>query len=294
MKVNLNGSIVALATPFNADGSINFDQLGKLIDWHIDNKTDGILILGTTGESSTMTHEEDDMICEYTMKRVDGRVPVVAGSGSNCTETMLEKSIKFAKYGVDALLTISPYYIKANDEGMYRHFATIADNVPVPSILYNVPGRTGCSISPEVVKRLSKHENIIAIKEASGDVGYATKIARYLTENFKMLCGNDDIILPLLSLGASGVISVWANIQPNEVHELVACYNRGDVAGARKIQFDNLDIINALFMEVNPIPVKEAMNMMGLKAGSYRLPLYEMTPEHREALRKTLAKGGLI
>ena len=294
MKVNLNGSIVALATPFNADGSINFDQLGKLIDWHIDNKTDGILILGTTGESSTMTHEEDDMICEYTMKRVDGRVPVVAGSGSNCTETMLEKSIKFAKYGVDALLTISPYYIKANDEGMYRHFATIADNVPVPSILYNVPGRTGCSISPEVVKRLSKHENIIAIKEASGDVGYATKIARYLTENFKMLCGNDDIILPLLSLGASGVISVWANIQPNEVHELVACYNRGNVAGARKIQFDNLDIINSLFMEVNPIPVKEAMNMMGLKAGSYRLPLYEMTPEHREALRKTLSKGGLI
>ena len=294
MKVNLNGSIVALATPFNADGSINFDQLGKLIDWHIDNKTDGLLILGTTGESSTMTHEEDDMICEYTMKRVDGRVPVVAGSGSNCTETMLEKSIKFAKYGVDALLTISPYYIKANDEGMYRHFATIADNVPVPSILYNVPGRTGCSISPEVVKRLSKHENIIAIKEASGDVGYATKIARYLTENFKMLCGNDDIILPLLSLGASGVISVWANIQPNEVHELVACYNRGNVAGARKIQFDNLDIINSLFMEVNPIPVKEAMNMMGLKAGSYRLPLYEMTPEHREALRKTLSKGGLI
>jgi len=290
----ISGSIVALATPFREDGSVNFDQLGEWIEFQIANGTDGILVLGTTGESSTMSHEEDDAVCEFTLQKVAGRVKVIAGSGSNSTQTQLEKSQKYAAMGVDALLCISPYYNKANEEGMYRHFATVADQAEAPIILYNVPGRTSCSISPAVVGRLSQHPNIIGIKEASGDISYAVKIAKYLNDDFVMLSGNDDITVPLMSLGARGVISVWANIMPKECHEMVEHFLSGRLEEARKMQIQYLPVMNALFMEVNPIPVKEAMNLMGMNAGGYRLPLYPMTDAHREELAQVLREAGQL
>ena len=290
----LSGSIVALATPFREDGSVNFDQLGEWIEFQIAGGTDGILVLGTTGESSTMSHEEDDAVCAYAVEKVAGRVKVIAGSGSNSTETQLMKSKTYANMGVDALLCISPYYNKANEEGMYRHFATVADAVDKPIILYNVPGRTGCSITPAVVGRQSEHPNVIGIKEASGDIGYAVKIAKYLNDDFVMFSGNDDITIPLMSLGAKGVISVWANIMPKECHDMVHHYLEGRYEEARKMQIQYLPIMNALFMEVNPIPVKEAMNLMGMHAGGFRLPLYPMTDAHREQLAGTLKEFGLI
>ncbi|MBQ7916005.1 MAG: 4-hydroxy-tetrahydrodipicolinate synthase [Firmicutes bacterium] len=290
----LSGSIVALATPFNPDGSVNFEQMGEWIEFQIANGTDGILVLGTTGESSTMSHEEDDAVCEYTMKKVAGRVKVIAGSGSNSTETQMMKSKRYSDLGVDALLCIAPYYNKANAEGMYLHFATVADAVSAPIILYNVPGRTGCSIPPEVVGRLSKHPNIIGIKEASGDLGYAMKIAKYLNDDFVMFSGNDDIVVPLMSIGAKGVISVWANIMPKECSELVHKYLDGKHEDAAQMQIKYLPIINALFMEVNPIPVKEAMNLMGMNAGGFRLPLYPMTDAHREELAKVMKETGIL
>ena len=251
-------------------------------------------MLGTTGESSTMSHEEDDEVCRFTIDRVAGRVPVIAGSGSNSTETQMEKSVKYAKMGADALLCITPYYIKANAEGMYRHFADVADAVDVPVILYNVPGRTGCAIPVETVARLAKHPNICGIKEASGDISYATKIARYLSDDFQMFCGNDDITLPLLSLGASGVISVWANIMPAACHQMVTDYLEGRREQALAAQLKYLDLINGLFMEVNPIPVKEAMNLMGMNVGGYRLPLCPMTDEHRVKLAGLMRQAGLF
>ena len=214
-RIPVRGSLVALVTPFHEDGSVNFEKLGELIDFHLENETDALVILGTTGESSTMSHEEDNAVCEYTVKRVAGRIPVICGSGSNDTRTMLEKSLSFERLGADGLLIITPYYNKANEEGIYRHFATVADAVKIPCILYNVPGRTGCSISEANVARLSKHPNIIGIKEASGNISYAAKIARYLSDDFVMYSGNDDMIVPMLALGASGVISVLANVAPH-------------------------------------------------------------------------------
>ena len=219
-RIPVRGSLVALVTPFNEDGSVNFEKLGELIDFHLENETDALVILGTTGESSTMSHEEDNAVCEYTVKRVVGRIPVICGSGSNDTRTMLEKSLAFERLGADGLIIITPYYNKANEEGIYRHFATVADAVKIPCILYNVPGRTGCSISEANVARLSKHPNIIGIKEASGNISYAAKIARYLSDDFVMYSGNDDMIVPMLALGASGVISVLANVAPRETHRM--------------------------------------------------------------------------
>lgn len=291
---NIRGSIVALVTPFHADGSVNFDKLGELIDFHLANQTDAILILGTTGESSTMSHEEDDAVCEYTVKRVAGRVPVIAGSGSNCTETMLEKSLSFEKLGADGLLLITPYYNKTNEEGMYLHFKTVADAVNIPCILYNVPGRTGCSISENVVRRLAVHPNIIGIKEASGNLSYATKIARYLSDDFVMYSGNDDIVLPMMALGSSGVISVLANILPRETHQMVWDYLNGDREKALEAQLKYLDVINDLFIEVNPVPVKEALNLMGMEVGGYRLPLAPMTDGHRATLKAAMEEAGVL
>ena len=292
--LNIKGSIVALVTPFHSDGSVNFPQLEKLIDWHIENHTDAILILGTTGESSTMSHEEDDEVCRVTLERVAGRVPVIVGSGSNSTETQLMKSMKYADMGADAVLCISPYYVKANAEGMYHHFADVADQISCPVILYNVPGRTGCSIPVEVVERLSKHPNIAGIKEASGDMAYAAKVARYLSDDFQMWCGNDDITVPMMAIGASGTISVWANIMPQTCHDMVMDFLNGDVKKAAETQLKYLDLINKLFIEVNPIPVKEAMNMMGMNAGAFRLPLYPMADSNRETLRKSMQAAGLL
>lgn len=291
---NLKGSIVALVTPLNADGSINFDKLGELTEFHIANGTDALLVLGTTGESSTFSHEEDNQVCEYVVNRAAGRIPVIAGSGSNCTETMLEKSLSFEKLGADGLLLITPYYNKSNEEGIYRHFATVADAVNIPCILYNVPGRTGCSISEKNIARLSKHENICGLKEASGNMSYAMRAALYITDSFSLYSGNDDIVLPILSVGGSGVISVSANIIPQQTHDMVANYLAGNQKGAAEIQLKYLDLINALFMEVNPIPVKEAMNLMGMQVGGYRLPLCEMAPANRDRLASIMKEVGLL
>ncbi len=290
----LKGSIVALVTPFNGDGSINFEKLGELIEFHIENKTDAVLILGTTGESSTMTHEEDDAVCEYAVKRAAGRIPIIAGSGSNCTQTMLEKSLAYEKLGADGLLIISPYYNKANDEGMYRHFKTVADAVNIPCILYNVPGRTGCSISENVIARLKDHPNIMGIKEASGNMSYTAKIAKYVGPNFALYCGNDDIAVPTMALGGSGVISVSANIIPKQTHDMIMDYLSGSTAKATEAQIKYLDFINALFCEVNPVPVKEAMNMLGMNVGGFRLPLCEMEESNRSKLKKTMENVGIL
>ena len=290
----LKGSIVALVTPFNGDGSINFEKLGELIEFHIENKTDAVLILGTTGESSTMTHEEDDAVCEYAVKRAAGRIPIIAGSGSNCTQTMLEKSLAYEKLGADGLLIISPYYNKANDEGMYRHFKTVADAVNIPCILYNVPGRTGCSISENVISRLKDHPNIMGIKEASGNMSYTAKIAKYAGPNFALYCGNDDIAVPTMALGGSGVISVSANIIPKQTHDMIMDYLSGSTAKATEAQIKYLDFINALFCEVNPVPVKEAMNMLGMNVGGFRLPLCEMEESNRSKLKKTMENVGIL
>ena len=293
-RIPVRGSLVALVTPFHEDGSVNFEKLGELIDFHLENETDALVILGTTGESSTMSHEEDNAVCEYTVKRVAGRIPVICGSGSNDTRTMLEKSLSFERLGADGLLIITPYYNKANEEGIYRHFAPVADAVKIPCILYNVPGRTGCSISEANVARLSKHPNIIGIKEASGNISYAAKIARYLSDDFVMYSGNDDMIVPMLALGASGVISVLANVAPRETHRMVTDFLEGRVKEARDLQLKLLEVTNDLFIEVNPIPVKEALNLMGKDVGGYRLPLCPMTEAHRETLRRSMAAAGLI
>ena len=291
---SLKGSIVALVTPFHADGSVNFEKLAELTEWHIANKTDAILTLGTTGESSTMTHEEDDAALRCVIEAAAGRVPVIAGTGSNSTQTMLEKSLRAEKLGADGLLLITPYYNKGNPEGIYRHFSDVADAVNIPCILYNVPGRTGCAISVENVERLSKHPNICGIKEASGDLSYAMKIAHCVGPDFALYSGNDDITLPLMGIGGSGVISVYANVMPAMCRQIVADYAGGRQAQALANHLKYLKLMNDLFIEVNPIPVKAAMNMMGLNVGPTRLPLCEMGEEHAAVLRASLNEAGLL
>lgn len=291
----LEGSIVALVTPFKADGSVDFEALDRLVDFHLENGTDGILTLGTTGESSTMSHEEDNEVVKAVVKRVAGRVPVIAGSGSNSTQTQLEKSLEYQRLGADALLIISPYYNKSNEEGIYRHLATVADAVDIPCIIYNIPGRTGCSISVKNVERLAKHPNIMGIKEASGNVGYAADIAHCISDDFRMYSGEDALTVPLMSLGASGTISVWADIQPARVHEMCRAFLDGDVARARELQVEALPLIHALFSEVNPIPVKEALAQMGLIEGPhYRLPLYPMSDAPKAQLIEAMKGAGLL
>lgn len=290
----IKGSIVALVTPFHEDGSVNFEKLKELVEWHVANQTDGILVLGTTGESSTMTHEEDDSVVQCVIETVAKRVPVIVGAGSNNTNTMLKKSIDYEKMGADQLLLISPYYNKTNEEGMIQHFKTVADAVHIPIILYNIPGRTGCSISEHAVAVLSQHPNIKGIKEASGNLSYAMNISKYLHDDFVMYSGNDDIIVPMMSLGSSGVISVLANVLPNETHEMVHAYLDGDAKKALAIQHQYLDLIHALFVEVNPIPVKEAMNQMGMQIGGYRLPLTQMSEAHKELMKQRLEEAGLL
>ena len=290
----LTGSMVAIVTPFNADGSVDHGRLRELCNWHVEKGTDAIVALGTTGETASTTLEEDIKTLETVLLSVDGRIPVVAGSGSNSSAMMKQKSEIYSQMGADALLCISPYYVKTNEEGMYRHFMMSAESDVAPIILYNVPGRTGCKISSNVVRRLSTHPNVMGIKEASGDMSYAMEIARYLSDDFAMYSGNDDITVPLMSVGAKGVISVWANIMPTEVHNMVKDYLEGRQAQALETQLRYLDLINGLFMEVNPIPVKEAMNLMGLKAGCYRMPLYPMADANREKLKKIMKAAGLL
>ncbi len=293
MMKKITGSVVALVTPFNADGSVDLGRLRALVDWHVENQTDAILVLGTTGETASTTLEEDIVTVQTVIDQVHGRIPVIAGSGSNSSRMQQHKSVLYSQMGADALLCISPYYVKSNEEGMYQHFLMSADAASAPIILYNVPGRTGCRISPEVVRRLSVHPNVMGIKEASGDIGYAMKIARYLSDDFVMYSGNDDITVPLMSVGAVGTISVWANIMPKTVHQMCKDYLEGRHDAALDTQLRYLDLINALFMEVNPIPVKEAMNLMGLKAGHFRMPMYPMADDNRKKLAKIMREAGL-
>ena len=253
------GSYVALVTPFHEDGSVNFEKLKELCRWHIENGTDGLVVLGTTGESSTTEHAEDAAIVRCVVDCVGGAIPVIAGGGSNSTETSLMKSRTFRDCGVDGLLLITPYYNKANQKGMYRHFATVAEQVRLPILLYNVPSRTG-------------------------NISFDAKVARLCNDDFCMMSGNDDMIVPILSLGGTGVVSVWANLCPREVHDLCAAWFAGDAEKARQMQLKYLELINALFIEVNPIPIKEAMNLRGMDVGGYRLPLCEMDPANKAKL----------
>ena len=291
---NLEGSIVALVTPFKKDGSVDFDALERLIDFHLRNGTDAILTLGTTGESATMTDDEDNSVVAAVVKQVAGRVPVIAGSGSNSTQTMLTKSLTYQGLGADGLLLITPYYNKSNEEGIYQHFKTVADAVDIPCILYNIPGRCGCGISERNVERLAAHPNIMGIKEASGNVAYAAKIAHLLSDDFRMYSGEDALTVPLMSLGASGTISVWADVQPQLVHDMCRAYLDGDVERARDIQIAGQPLINALFSEVNPIPVKEALAQMGMIEANYRMPLCPMANDTRAALTDALKGAGLL
>ncbi len=280
----LKGSMVALVTPMDEENRINYPKVAELLEWHIENGTDGLVILGTTGEASTMTFEEEKEFVAFCNDKIAKRVPMIVGSGSDSTATAISNSQAFAELGADYLLVVTPYYNKTNNEGMIRHFESIADSVTVPIIMYNVPSRTGCNITPEVVGKLAKHPNIIGIKEASGDMSYVMNISKYINETFALYSGNDDVIVPLLSVGGTGVVSVWANIMPKEVHDLVRLYLDGKTAESLAIQIKYLDLIAALFYEVNPIPVKAALNWMGWEVGSLRMPLGEMGAEAYQRL----------
>lgn len=284
-----SGSMVALITPFGPDGQVNFDALHRLVDFHLENKTDGIVALGTTAETPTLSQEEKDAIAKAVIDQVAGRIPVMVGAGSNDTAHAVALSQRYEAMGADALLVVTPYYNKANKSGMQAHFEAVANAVNLPIMLYNVPSRTGCSIPLDVLATLSQHKNIIGIKEASGDIAYVTECARLLSDSFCMMSGNDDMIVPLLSLGGSGVISVAANIAPAQFHELVAAYLSGDVAHARALQLEYLDLIKALFIETSPVPLKAALDCMGYAAGPCRLPLGPLDPKNLEPLKAALA-----
>ena len=290
----IRGSIVALITPFNEDGSVNYNKLRELVDWHIDEGTDSILALGTTAETPTLTLAEEDEIAGTVIEQAAGRVPIIVGSGSNNTMVAMEQSIKYEKMGADALLVITPYYNKTTKAGMVNHFTQIADAVHTPIYVYNVPGRTGISLSYEALAEISKHKNIVGIKEASGDMSLVCKFSKLINENFNVYSGNDDINIPLMSMGGAGVISVLANVLPRETHEMAMAYLNGDVKKARDMQIKYLDFINALFIETNPVPIKEAMNLVGLDVGGYRLPLCPMADDTKAVLRNEMVKLGLL
>lgn len=286
------GSGVAIVTPFDGDKT-NYDVLADLIEWHIASGTDAIIICGTTGEASTMPDSEHLEAIRFTVEKVAGRVKVIAGTGSNETAHSVELSKKAEEFGVDGLLQVTPYYNKTTQKGLVEHFKAIAEAVTVPIILYNVPSRTGLSISIDALKELAKIDNIVAIKEASGNISYTAKVAAEVPELY-IYSGNDDMIVPVMSLGGKGVISVVANILPKETHELCMAYLDGDTQKATKMQLEYLDIINKLFIEVNPIPVKTALNMMGKKVGNLRLPLTDMEENNRRSLEAALQKYNLI
>jgi len=288
------GSGVAIITPFNEDMSINYAKLEELIEWHIENKTDALIIAGTTGEASTLTDEEHIELVKRSVEIVRGRIPVIAGSGSNDTRHGIKLGLECERAGADGLLIVTPYYNKTNRQGLINHYTAIADKVNIPIILYNVPGRTGMNIPVDVVNELSKYKNIVGIKEASGDISYLAEIARVCENDFSIYSGNDDIIVPVLSLGGVGVISVLANVMPLETHNLVMSYLEGDVINSKNLQLSMNSFVNSLFLETNPIPVKSAMNLMNLKVGGVRQPLWEMSPESHELLKIEMRKLNLI
>ena len=288
------GAGVAIITPMKEDLSVNYEKLEQIIDYQIENGTDSIIIGGTTGESSTLTHEEHLECIRVAINRVNGRVPVIAGTGSNCTETAVYLSKEAEKYGADALLLVTPYYNKATQGGLVKHFGTVAKQVDLPLILYNVPSRTGCNILPETVARMAKeYENITAIKEASGNIAQVAKVAQLTEGTVDIYSGNDDQIVPVLSLGGLGVISVLSNVAPRQTHEIVASFLGGDTKKSLEMQLAALPLIDALFCEVNPIPVKAAMNMLGFETGPLRNPLTEMEPAHKEILKAAMIQYGL-
>lgn len=289
------GAGVAIVTPFKANGEVNYEKFAELIEFQIANGTDAIIVCGTTGESSTLTHEEHLDVIKYCAEKVAGRVPVVAGTGSNCTETAIYLSTEAEKYGVDGLLLVSPYYNKATQKGLYAHYKTVADSVKIPCILYNVPSRTGCNILPETVVALCNDvENIVGVKEASGNLSQVARLMHLANGKVDLYSGNDDQIVPIMSLGGIGVISVLSNIAPKETHDICAKYLEGDVTGSMKEQLRAIPVCDALFCEVNPIPVKKALNLMGKEAGPLRMPLTEMEDANAAKLEKAMKEYGIL
>ncbi|MCT7397639.1 MULTISPECIES: 4-hydroxy-tetrahydrodipicolinate synthase [Eubacterium] len=289
------GAGVAIITPMNEDGSINYDELGRIIENQIAGGTDAIIICGTTGESSTMNDEEHIKCIKYAVDKTAKRIPVIAGTGSNCTREAVNLAKQAQEVGADGLLCVTPYYNKATQGGLYQYYKDISDAVNIPIIMYNVPSRTGTNILPETAVKIAKEvKNVVAIKEASGNISQVAKLASLADGCLDIYSGNDDQVLPLLSLGGKGVISVWSNVAPAKVHDMVASYMDGDIEKAQKIQLEAIELIDALFCEVNPIPVKAAMNMLGYKAGSLRAPLTEMTDANKERLRKAMENYGIL
>ncbi|MFY9213300.1 MAG: 4-hydroxy-tetrahydrodipicolinate synthase [Tissierellaceae bacterium] len=288
------GSGVAIVTPFNEDGTINYEELARLLEFQIENQTDAIIIAGTTGEASTLTDEEQLALIDFTVKKVDGRIPVIAGTGSNDTRHGISLSVEASKLGVDGLLMVTPYYNKCTQGGLIKHFTAMAEKVDVPIILYSVPGRTQVNIEPETVYELSKVDNIVGLKDATGDLAYAVEVMRLCGPDFALYSGNDDIIVPILSVGGVGVISVLANVVPKETHDMVDFYLQGRVKESAALQLKYKPLIDALFAEVNPIPVKKALELMDYKVGSLRLPLTEATLATTARLEELMKEAGLI
>ena len=289
------GAGVAIVTPFKANGEVNFEKLAELIDFQIENGTDSIIICGTTGESSTLSHDEHLACIRFTVEHVNKRVPVIAGTGSNCTETAIYLSTKAEKYGADGLLLVTPYYNKTTQKGLIAHFTDIANAVKIPVILYNVPSRTGCNILPETAAYLAKNvENIVGLKDATGNMAQTMQTVLLSEGKLDIYSGNDDQIVPILSVGGKGVISVLSNIAPRQTHDIVAKYLDGDREGSMELQLKYLPVCNALFCEVNPIPVKRAMNLMGMEVGSLRRPLVEMEEANAVKLEAALKQAGLL
>ena len=286
------GSGVAIVTPFTEDG-VNYDKLGELIEMHIKRSTDAIIICGTTGEASTMTEEELKGAIKYTVDKTNQRIPVIAGTGTNDTAKTIKRSKYAQEVGADALLVITPYYNKTTQKGLVEHFTAVADSVDIPIIIYNVPGRTGMNITAETLHTLSAHKNIAGVKEASGNFTQIAETAYLCGDNLDLYSGNDDQVVPLLSLGGKGVISVTANIIPEDMHNMVASYLEGDVQKSKELQLKIMPIFKAMFCEVNPIPIKTAMNLLGYNVGKLRLPLTDMTEKNLEFVNKTLLDYGL-
>ena len=291
-KLPFSGSGVAIVTPMHEDGTPNYEKLDELLEMHVANKTDAIVICGTTGEASTLPDDQHLELIRYTVEKIAGRIPVIGGTGSNYTDHAIEFSKKAEEFGCDGLLCVTPYYNKTTQKGVVEHFKAIANSVSIPVILYNVPSRTGMTISIPALKELAKVDNIVAIKEASGNISYATQIRREVPELY-VYSGNDDMIVPMMSIGGKGVISVVANILPEETHNICAFYEEGKTDEALKLQLDMLDVINNLFIEVNPIPVKEAMNILGYEVGPVKLPLCPMEDKNREILANSMKEYGV-
>lgn len=289
------GAAVAICTPFLANGDVDYDKFKEQIEYQINNGTDAIVVCGTTGEASTLSHEEHLECIKFCVEVVDKRIPVIAGTGSNCTETAIYLSTEAEKYGVDGLLVVTPYYNKATQKGLIEHFTMIANSVKVPLILYNVPSRTGCNITPETAATLVKSvPNIVGIKEASGNISQIAKLMSLCGDEIELYSGNDDQIVPIMALGGIGVISVLSNVAPRKTHDICQAFFDGDTALAAKRQLDAISLINALFCEVNPIPVKKAIELQGRDRGVLRRPMSEMEPANAEKLKKAMEEYGVL